>query len=90
MSGSYDSVPNLQTESVKQAVKVVCSVLGNIEPLQITNALDNFIQACKEFPINKVNLAFSCNCKVPDYSCIRYSMNYKIPPVFKVGNCVCR
>ncbi|KAF6216879.1 hypothetical protein GE061_001229 [Apolygus lucorum] len=56
VNGSYDSISNLQTGSVKQAVKVVCSVLGNIEPLQITNALDDFIQACKEIPLNKMNI----------------------------------
>nr|XP_014285368.1 phosphatidylinositol 4-phosphate 3-kinase C2 domain-containing subunit beta isoform X2 [Halyomorpha halys] len=50
---STDSFSNIQPLSVLQAVKAVCALLGNIETLQISQALDNFVHACEEFPISQ-------------------------------------
>lgn len=38
----------LQPTGVQQAVKALTSFLGNIEPLDITLSLNNFITSCNE------------------------------------------
>ncbi|XP_024085910.1 phosphatidylinositol 4-phosphate 3-kinase C2 domain-containing subunit alpha isoform X2 [Cimex lectularius] len=72
-SSSNETVANLQTESVKQAVKAVCALLGNIETLQITHAVDNFVNVCREFPKNRVNARNKSEIisESGDYSVIR-------------------
>lgn len=42
-------LPQLQPRSVVQAVKAVCALMGNIETFEITEAVDNFVNACCKF-----------------------------------------
>ena len=42
-------LPQLQPRSVVQAVKAVCALMGNIETCEITEAVDNFVNACCQF-----------------------------------------
>lgn len=46
-SGCADTA--IQTRGVTQALKAVCSLLGNIEPLDISKHLLNFIDTCNDF-----------------------------------------
>lgn len=41
-----NSVGNIQTSRVVQAVKAVCSLLGNTEPLDISKNLSVFVDTC--------------------------------------------
>ncbi|KAK9497814.1 hypothetical protein O3M35_003734 [Rhynocoris fuscipes] len=52
---SMDCCPSLQPKSVMQAVKAICSLLGNIETLEISHALELFKNACDDFPKNRMN-----------------------------------
>ncbi|XP_049937857.1 phosphatidylinositol 4-phosphate 3-kinase C2 domain-containing subunit alpha isoform X1 [Schistocerca serialis cubense] len=42
-------MPSLQSKGVVQAVKAVCTYLGNIETQEITEALEGFKSACLQF-----------------------------------------
>lgn len=42
-------LPQLQPHCVVQAVKAVCALMGNIETFEITEAVDNFVNACCQF-----------------------------------------
>ncbi|KAG7196586.1 hypothetical protein KM043_013079 [Ampulex compressa] len=42
-------LPQLQPRSVVQAVKAVCALMGNIETFEVTEAIDNFVNACCQF-----------------------------------------
>lgn len=42
-------LPQLQPRGVVQAIKAVCALMGNIETFEITEAVDNFVNACCQF-----------------------------------------
>ncbi|XP_020281891.1 phosphatidylinositol 4-phosphate 3-kinase C2 domain-containing subunit beta isoform X3 [Pseudomyrmex gracilis] len=42
-------LPQLQPHGVVQAVKAVCALMGSIETFEITEAIDNFVNACCKF-----------------------------------------
>ncbi|XP_073999097.1 phosphatidylinositol-4-phosphate 3-kinase catalytic subunit Pi3K68D [Rhodnius prolixus] len=50
-----DTCPSLQSKSVMQAVKAICSLLGNVETLELSQAIEAFTSVCDEFPKNRVN-----------------------------------
>lgn len=47
--GDAACMPALQPQGVQQAIKAVCALLGNVETLNITQALDGFNRACSQF-----------------------------------------
>ena len=47
--GDATCMPALQPQGVQQAIKAVCALLGNVETLNITQALDGFNRACSQF-----------------------------------------
>ncbi|XP_043472101.1 phosphatidylinositol 4-phosphate 3-kinase C2 domain-containing subunit beta [Leptopilina heterotoma] len=57
-------LPQLQPRSVVQAVKAVCVLMGNIETYEITEAVDNFVNACCKFlpQVHTTNI----ECKNPE------------------------
>ncbi|XP_012237472.1 phosphatidylinositol 4-phosphate 3-kinase C2 domain-containing subunit beta isoform X1 [Bombus vosnesenskii] len=77
-------LPQLQPRSVVQAVKAVCALMGNIETFEITEAVDNFVNACCQFlpQVHTTNI----ECKKPeilhedgDYSVV--TLRTKFPDV---------
>ena len=38
----------IQTGRISQALKAICSILGNIEPLDISRSLSTFVEACND------------------------------------------
>lgn len=57
-------LPQLQPRGVHQAVKAVCVLMGNIETYEITEAVDNFVNACCKFlpQVHTTNI----ECKNPE------------------------
>ncbi|XP_051160561.1 phosphatidylinositol 4-phosphate 3-kinase C2 domain-containing subunit beta isoform X2 [Leptopilina boulardi] len=57
-------LPQLQPRSVVQTVKAVCVLMGNIETYEITEAVDNFVNACCQFlpQVHTTNI----ECKKPE------------------------
>lgn len=49
LGGDSSCMPTLQPRGVMQAVKAVCALLGNVETLDISHALDMFNRACSQF-----------------------------------------
>lgn len=42
-------LPQLQPRGVQQSVKAVCALMGNIETWEITETVDNFVNACCQY-----------------------------------------
>ncbi|EZA50776.1 Phosphatidylinositol-4-phosphate 3-kinase C2 domain-containing subunit alpha [Ooceraea biroi] len=57
-------LPQLQPRGVVQAVKAVCALMGNIETFEITEAVDNFVNACCQF-LPQAHTA-NIDCKKPE------------------------
>ncbi|XP_071564109.1 phosphatidylinositol 4-phosphate 3-kinase C2 domain-containing subunit beta isoform X3 [Temnothorax nylanderi] len=57
-------LPQLQPHGVVQAVKAVCALMGNIETFEITEAIDNFVNACCQF-LPQAHTA-NIDCKKPE------------------------
>ncbi|XP_011630891.1 phosphatidylinositol 4-phosphate 3-kinase C2 domain-containing subunit beta isoform X2 [Pogonomyrmex barbatus] len=57
-------LPQLQPHGVVQAVKAVCALMGNIETFEITEAVDNFVNACCQF-LPQAHTA-NIECKKPE------------------------
>ncbi|XP_011867449.1 PREDICTED: phosphatidylinositol 4-phosphate 3-kinase C2 domain-containing subunit beta isoform X4 [Vollenhovia emeryi] len=57
-------LPQLQPHYVVQAVKAVCAFMGNIETFEITEAVDNFVNACCQF-LPQAHTA-NIECKKPE------------------------
>ncbi|XP_011297544.1 phosphatidylinositol 4-phosphate 3-kinase C2 domain-containing subunit beta isoform X2 [Fopius arisanus] len=81
---SSSLLPQLQPRGVIQAVKAVCTLMGNIETCEITEAVDNFTNACCQF-LPQVHTAH-IECKKPevlhedgDYSVV--TLRTKFPEV---------
>ncbi|XP_015112954.1 phosphatidylinositol 4-phosphate 3-kinase C2 domain-containing subunit beta [Diachasma alloeum] len=81
---SSSLLPQLQPRGVIQAVKAVCALMGNIETCEITEAVDNFTNACCQF-LPQVHTAH-IECKRPevlhedgDYSVV--TLRTKFPEV---------
>lgn len=57
-------LPQLQPRGVVQAIKAVCALMGNIETFEITEAVDNFVNACCQFlpQVHTTNI----ECKKPE------------------------
>lgn len=57
-------LPQLQPRNVQQAVKAVCALMGNIETWEITEAVDNFVNACCQYlpQVHTQNI----ECKKPE------------------------
>ncbi|XP_043267002.1 phosphatidylinositol 4-phosphate 3-kinase C2 domain-containing subunit beta isoform X2 [Venturia canescens] len=81
---SASLLPQLQPRGVVQAVKAVCALMGNIETYEITEAVDNFVNACCQFlpQVHTTNI----ECKKPevlhedgDYSVV--TLRTKFPDV---------
>ncbi|XP_054004897.1 phosphatidylinositol 4-phosphate 3-kinase C2 domain-containing subunit beta isoform X1 [Hylaeus anthracinus] len=81
---SSSLLPQLQPRGVVQAVKAVCALMGNIETFEITEAVDNFVNACCKFlpQVHTTNI----ECKKPeilhedgDYSVV--TLRTKFPDV---------
>lgn len=77
-------LPQLQPRSVVQAVKAICALMGNIETYEITEAVDNFVNACCQF-LPQVHTTH-IECKKPevlhedgDYSVV--TLRTKFPDV---------
>lgn len=77
-------LPQLQPRGVIQAVKAVCALMGKIETCEITEAVDNFTNACCQF-LPQVHTAH-IECKKPevlhedgDYSVV--TLRTKFPDV---------
>ncbi|XP_076289347.1 phosphatidylinositol-4-phosphate 3-kinase catalytic subunit Pi3K68D isoform X2 [Lasioglossum baleicum] len=77
-------LPQLQPRGVVQAVKAVSALMGNIETFEITEAVDNFVNACCQF-LPQVHTA-NIECKKPeilhedgDYSVV--TLRSKFPDV---------
>ncbi|XP_076625671.1 phosphatidylinositol-4-phosphate 3-kinase catalytic subunit Pi3K68D isoform X4 [Colletes latitarsis] len=77
-------LPQLQPRGVVQAIKAVCALMGNIETFEITEAVDNFVNACCQFlpQVHTTNI----ECKKPeilhedgDYSVV--TLRTKFPDV---------
>lgn len=77
-------LPQLQPRGVIQAVKAVCTLMGTIETYEITEAIDNFVNACCRFlPQSHTT---NIDCKKPeilhedgDYSVV--TLRTKFPDV---------
>ncbi|XP_058806071.1 phosphatidylinositol 4-phosphate 3-kinase C2 domain-containing subunit beta isoform X2 [Phymastichus coffea] len=74
----------LQPRGVVQAVKAVCALMGNVETYEISEAVDNFVNACCKF-LPQVHTA-NIECKKPeilhedgDYSVV--TLRTKFPDV---------
>ncbi|KAK0183358.1 hypothetical protein PV327_001408 [Microctonus hyperodae] len=81
---SSSLLPQLQPRGVEQAVKAVCALMGNIETYEITEAVDNFVNACCQF-LPQVHTTH-IECKKPevlhedgDYSVV--TLRTKFPDV---------
>lgn len=81
---SSSLLPQLQPRGVVQAVKAVCALMGNIETYEITEAVDNFVNACCQF-LPQVHTSH-IECKKPevlhedgDYSVV--TLRTKFPDV---------
>ncbi|XP_034937048.1 phosphatidylinositol 4-phosphate 3-kinase C2 domain-containing subunit beta isoform X2 [Chelonus insularis] len=61
---SSSLLPQLQPRGVVQAVKAVCALMGSIETYEITEAVDNFVNACCQF-LPQVHTA-NIECKKPE------------------------
>ncbi|XP_012279784.1 phosphatidylinositol 4-phosphate 3-kinase C2 domain-containing subunit beta isoform X2 [Orussus abietinus] len=81
---SSSLLPHLQPRGVVQAVKAVSALMGNVETYEITEAVDNFVNACCQFlpQIHTTNI----ECKKPevlhedgDYSVV--TLRRKFPDV---------
>ncbi|XP_044594663.1 phosphatidylinositol 4-phosphate 3-kinase C2 domain-containing subunit beta isoform X2 [Cotesia glomerata] len=61
---SSSLLPQLQPRGVVQSVKAVCALMGNIETYEITEAVDNFVNACCQFlpQMHTTNI----ECKKPE------------------------
>ncbi|XP_016845918.1 phosphatidylinositol 4-phosphate 3-kinase C2 domain-containing subunit beta isoform X2 [Nasonia vitripennis] len=77
-------LPQLQPRGVVQTVKAVCALMGNIETYEITEAVDNFVNACCKF-LPQMHTA-NIECKKPeilhedgDYSVV--TLRTKFPDV---------
>lgn len=77
-------LPQLQPRGVVQAVKAVCALTGSIETFEITEAVDNFVNACCQF-LPQAHTA-NIECKKPeilhedgDYSVV--TLRKKFPDV---------
>lgn len=57
-------LPQLQPHCVVQAVKAVCALMGSIETFEITEAIDNFVNACCQF-LPQCHTA-NIECKKPE------------------------
>lgn len=57
-------LPQLQPHGVVQAIKAVCALMGNIETFEITEAVDNFVNACCQF-LPQAHTA-NIDCKKPE------------------------
>ncbi|XP_072757955.1 phosphatidylinositol 4-phosphate 3-kinase C2 domain-containing subunit beta isoform X8 [Anoplolepis gracilipes] len=57
-------LPQLQPHCVVQAVKAVCALMGSIETFEITEAVDNFVNACCQF-LPQSHTA-NIDCKKPE------------------------
>lgn len=57
-------LPQLQPHGVVQAVKAVCALMGSIETIEITEAVDNFVNACCQF-LPQAHTA-NIECKKPE------------------------
>nr|XP_050846088.1 phosphatidylinositol 4-phosphate 3-kinase C2 domain-containing subunit beta isoform X2 [Vespula vulgaris] len=77
-------LPQLKPQGVIQAVKAVSALMGNIETFEITEAVDNFVNACCQFlpQVHTTNI----ECKKPeivhedgDYSVV--TLRTKFPDV---------
>lgn len=55
VSSGFSST-NIQTRGVQQALKAICSLLGNMEPLDISRSLMDFMEVCSDM--------CSCSSKV--------------------------
>lgn len=74
----------LQPRGVVQTVKAVCALMGNVETFEISEAVDNFVNACCKF-LPQVHTA-NIECKKPeilhedgDYSVV--TLRTKFPDV---------
>ncbi|CAG2055429.1 unnamed protein product, partial [Timema podura] len=47
--GNSNIMPSLQPERVGQAVKAICALMGNVETMDITEAVEGFKTACLQF-----------------------------------------
>ena len=81
---SSSLLPQLQPRGVVQAVKAVCALMGRVETFEISEAVDNFVNACCKFlpQIHTTNI----ECKRPeilhedgDYSVV--TLRTKFPEV---------
>ncbi|XP_015599951.1 phosphatidylinositol 4-phosphate 3-kinase C2 domain-containing subunit beta isoform X3 [Cephus cinctus] len=81
---SSSLLPQLQPRGVVQAVKAICALMGRVETYEITEAVDNFVNACCQFlpQVHTVNI----ECKKPevlhedgDYSVV--TLRTKFPEV---------
>lgn len=77
-------LPQLQPRGVVQAVKAVSALMGSIETFEITEAVDNFVNACCQF-LPQAHTA-NIECKKPeilhedgDYSVV--TLRTKFPDV---------
>jgi phosphatidylinositol-4-phosphate 3-kinase len=64
MNHGSSLLPQLQPRGVVQAVKAVCALMGSIELFEITEAVDNFVNACCQF-LPQAHTA-NINCKKPE------------------------
>uniref|UniRef100_A0A1B6CT28 Uncharacterized protein n=3 Tax=Clastoptera arizonana TaxID=38151 RepID=A0A1B6CT28_9HEMI len=72
-SSDASSMPPLQPRGVIQAVKAVCALLGNVETLDISHALDMFNRACSQFITQEESWARpEIVEEIGDYSVIRF------------------
>lgn len=51
---AIEGVWPLQSLGVKQAVKAICSLLGSIETLDISHAIDSFFNVCSQLQVSQV------------------------------------
>ncbi|XP_033209286.1 phosphatidylinositol 4-phosphate 3-kinase C2 domain-containing subunit beta isoform X2 [Belonocnema kinseyi] len=58
-------LPHLQPRGVVQTVKAVCALMGSIETYEITEAVDNFVNACCQF-LPQVHTTNIIECKNPE------------------------